>query len=60
MDIDNTNPNKPILTFDSPLEFQHFAKIEQYGSEFIDMRAEIGCLSRNVKYRGDPETSSQN
>ena len=24
------------------------------------MRAEIGCLSRNVKYRGDPETSAEN
>ena len=23
-----TNPNKPILTLDSPLEFKHFAKIE--------------------------------
>jgi len=22
------------------------------------MRAEIGCLSRNIKFRGDPETSS--
>ena len=24
------------------------------------MRAEIGCLTRNVKYRGDPETSANN
>lgn len=24
------------------------------------MRAEVGLLSRNVKYRGDPETSPEN
>ena len=28
VNIDNTDPNKPILTLDSPLDFKHFAKIE--------------------------------
>jgi hypothetical protein len=57
--IDRSNPDKPILTFSDPLEYKHFAKIEEYGGEEIDMRAEIGLLTRNIKFRGDPETSSR-
>jgi hypothetical protein len=56
--IDKTNPNIPLVTLDQPLEFKHFAMIQWYGNDFIDMRAEVGLLTRNVKYRGDPETSS--
>lgn len=52
--IDETNK---IITVDQPFEFKHFAAIETYGDEQIDMRAEVGLLSRNVVYRGDPETS---
>ena len=26
-DIDNTDPNKPIISFDKPLEFKHYAGI---------------------------------
>jgi len=58
--IDNSDPNVPVLTLDQPLEFKHFAKTEWYGNEFIDMRAEVGLLTRNVKFRGDPETSAKN
>lgn len=55
--VDRTNPGKPILTLDEPLNFKHFAAIETFGGESIDMRAEVGLLTRNVKFRGDPETS---
>lgn len=55
--IDKTNPDIPVVTLDYPLEYKHFAMIQWYGDDFIDMRAEIGLLTRNVKYRGDPETS---
>lgn len=34
--------------------------IQHYGNDFIDMRAEVGLLTRNVKYRGDPENSLPN
>lgn len=40
--------------------FTHFAKTENYGGVDFDIRAEVGLLSRNVVYRGDPETSSAN
>jgi hypothetical protein len=42
------------------LDYKHFAKTEWYGDEWIDMRAEVGLLTRNVKFRGDPETSFNN
>jgi len=60
--IDRTDPNKPIITLDAPLEFRHYA--EDYKpsptenpNDFISMRAEVGVLSRNVVYRGDPSDS---
>jgi hypothetical protein len=55
-DIDNTNPERPVLTLDSPLEFRHYAEDYEVGTqeprEFIPMRAEVGVLSRNVVFKG--------
>jgi hypothetical protein len=58
--VDNTNINNPVLTLDSLLLFTHFAKTENYGGVDFEIRAEVGLLTRNVVYRGDPETSSSN
>jgi len=58
--VDNTDPTKPIISFAEPLIHKHFAAIETYGSQKIDMRTEVGLLTRNVVYRGDPETSNAN
>lgn len=58
--IDRTNPNKPVLTLDQKLDYKHFAGIQTFGTDFIEMRAEVGLLSRNVVFRGDPQTSSLN
>jgi hypothetical protein len=54
--------DKPILTLNSALSHKHYAAIDYYGSagDFIEIRAEVGLLTRNVVYRGDPETSSLN
>jgi len=52
LSINKSNPNNPVITLDQPLKFKHFAMIQWYGDEFIDMRAEVGLLSRNVKYQG--------
>ena len=43
-----------------PLEFKHYAGVQMFDGEPFEMRAEVGLLSRNVKYRGDPETSYKN
>jgi len=44
----------------APLDFKHFAATQTFGGEEIDMRAEVGLLSRNVRFRGDPGTSLAN
>jgi hypothetical protein len=52
-----------IITLDQALDYKHFAGTEYVGSdneEFIDMRAEVGLLTRNVVFRGDTETSAEN
>lgn len=58
--IDNSNINKPVITLNRPLNFKHYAGIETYGDETLEMRAEVGLLTRNVVFRGDPETSERN
>lgn len=58
--IDDTDPDAPILTLDKALVYQHFAELQIFGDEEIDTRSEVGLLSRNVRFRGDPETSKLN
>jgi len=59
--ITNTDTN-PVITFTEPLSFKHYAARQEYGTDgdFIEMRAEVGLLTRNVKYMGDAETSPDN
>ena len=58
---DSTDAKKKVLTLTTALKFKHYAATEKYGSSnTIDMRAEVGLLTRNVKYQGDPETSAVN
>ena len=49
-----------IVTLDGTLSYDHYAAIDTYGTEEIEIRAEVGLLTRNVVYRGDPETSATN
>jgi len=58
--VDNTAPDAPVVTLDSALLYKHYAAVETYGTDTITMRAEVGLLSRNVVFRGDPETSNKN
>ena len=44
--------NGAQITFTEPLQYQHYAATETYGDYTIDMRAEVGLLSRNIKIRG--------
>jgi hypothetical protein len=60
INVDNSTPDKPVITLDKPLEWKHFAATQTFGTETIDMRAEVALLSRNVRYRGNPETSTLN
>jgi hypothetical protein len=60
MNVDNTVSGKPIISLDKPLLYKHFAATQTFGTETIDMRAEVALLSRNVRFRGNPETSTLN
>lgn len=57
--VDATGDNKPILRFAEPLLYKHYAGEETYGSDTLEMRAEVGLLTRNVRYQGD-DTSAAN
>lgn len=58
--IDKTTASAPVLTLDKPLEYKHYGDLQTFGTDTIDMRAEVGLLSRNVKLKGDDETSVHN
>ncbi len=51
--ITGADSETPVITFDGPLLYKHFAKVQCYGEnqdDCIEMRAEVGLLTRNVKY----------
>jgi cell surface hyaluronidase len=44
--------NAQVVTLDRPLEFDHWgASPESYGSKSLDMRSEVGNLTRNIVVR---------
>lgn len=49
-----------ILTLDKALKYKHLGVVATYGSYEMPMRGEVGLLTRNLVYRGDPATSSKN
>ena len=51
---------KSTVTLDRAFRHKHYAGSENYGDDTLTMRAEVCLMSRNVIYRGDPETSAAN
>lgn len=51
---------RKVITLDRDLLYKHYAKVYSVGTDSIEMRAEVGLLTRTVKYQGDPETSPKN
>jgi hypothetical protein len=54
-----------VITFDGPLLTKHYAGVQTFGAgtpqeDSITMRAEVGLLTRNIVFRGDPEHSPDN
>ena len=45
------------ITVDTPFQFQHIAVVETHGTDQLEMRAGVGLLTRNIKMKGDAETS---
>ena len=55
-----TTGTNTVISFEEPLQWTHYAGVQTFGGQDIEMRAEVGLLTRNVLYRGDPETSGTN
>jgi hypothetical protein len=54
--------SNPVITLNKALEYKHFAGKEIVGDgddDFIEMRAEVGLLTRNLKYQGNPLDSAE-
>lgn len=45
------------VEIDYPLEYKHISEKPTYGGVEIPMQAEVGLLTRNIVFRGDPVTS---
>jgi hypothetical protein len=58
--VDRTVSSRPVIGISKALLYKHYAGVEYYGSDKLEMRAEVGLITRNVIFRGDPETSSKN
>ena len=56
--ITNVAAGGTVITLDEPLTYNHFGKILSYGGKDIDMRAEVGLLSRNIVILGDDQSAS--
>jgi len=48
----------PVISFTEPLEFKHFAAEKDYDGVAVIMRAEVGLLTRNVKFQGDSDSEA--
>jgi cell migration-inducing and hyaluronan-binding protein len=55
-----TGVSGSTYTFAEPLVYQHLSVVPVYDGVPVPMQAEVGLLTRNIVYRGDPETSSAN
>jgi hypothetical protein len=54
--IDHVDSNSAnIIYLTAPLKFKHYAETETYGSDTMEIRGEVGLLSRNIKIRGSDE-----
>lgn len=58
--IISVTPDGKTLFLDRPLDHTHISVVETYSSKKLPMQAEVGLLSRNIVFRGDPETSVAN
>ena len=56
------NVTTTVITFTDPLLHQHYASVDSYGisGETVEIRAEVGLLTRNFVFRGNPITSPSN
>ena len=47
------------VVVDGKFKYQHLSVSEDYGGTGVQMRAEVGLLTRNIKIRGDPSSANK-
>ncbi|CAF0745209.1 unnamed protein product [Adineta steineri] len=55
--ITAVSSNGLTLTLDSPLTYQHLGVTQIVGSTSVEVRAEVGLLTRNVVFQGSQDTT---
>jgi hypothetical protein len=58
IDITTNGINNPILTLDASLEYKHFAHAEDCLGSPVEMRGEVGLLTRNIVIKGDDNSKN--
>ena len=58
VDYVDAGDNKKVY-LKTPLKYKHYAATETYGSETIEIRGEVGLLTRNIKIRGSDQGLDQ-
>jgi len=48
--VNNDIKDQPVLTLDKALKFEHFSGIDKRGDDSIEMRSEVGLLTRNIVF----------
>ncbi len=48
LEITTSVQRRPVLKLDCSLKYNHYAGSQMYGDEMLEMRAEVGLLTRNV------------
>ena len=54
---DNADGTKSVVTLQSAAKSAHVGAVETYGTTEVELRAEVGLISHNIVFRGDPETT---
>ena len=52
MIIASVSDDGTVITLTEPLKFEHLSIAQTFGSHYIETRAEVGLLTRNVKVHG--------
>ena len=47
------------MSLNQSLNYLHFSGVENYGTDQVEMRAEVGLLSRNIKVTGDASSQQK-
>ncbi|KAM3136087.1 hypothetical protein pb186bvf_011892 [Paramecium bursaria] len=49
-----------LIIVDSPFQYQHYSKIEQYDDQYFHNKVEVGVLRRNIRILGDQSKYQNN